>query len=576
MSKEVSSKTLPQAIDDGEKKQTTTSIDVSKVSSAATFEKDEKEDNKSSPAKPAPAIIEDSDSPTNTSSEETSTEVAVASIPPKESKVSQNENDNALAMALLASSPMTYENTKKSKFYTNAKGSLQTGDFEAALAIIESGITSIMSTLPDPDEMHECIAPLYYLYGTTLLYSIEESQENPENSLMASQVQQEQQQQEGGGDSAGDLEIAWENLETARSILSRCCGNEGESTSSDDKLSVEEKEERTMDLAQIYARLGDLSRHDGHFDRAINDYETCCESRREVLKGNKVWDRKIADIEYSLGITCLSLAAEAEKKLLDEMDDENKKIICTAKGATAATIKAQPTNEKEDKVNLSPEQITALREKSVRHYVQCSRILAGLIGVMCDRNPSEIAAADSDLETTEKKCAPKSNKGTKTTGLDENVSVPDQASVALSKIRERVSELKPTDAVDSATVHDLREMLDEIQETIDNFEKDREGLRDLSIMRKKAEEEANESDEPKTKPPELEETGTTTIGFGAQESPTFAVASASGGGFAAAKSISVDSGVAAAAPMMVIKKKKKKRDQKQSTGEESSAKRVKT
>ena len=68
------------------------------------------------------------------------------------------------------------------------------GDFEAALSSIELGITSALSLLSEQDELHESIAPLYYLYGTTLLYSIEESQENPENQLMAAQQQETEQE----------------------------------------------------------------------------------------------------------------------------------------------------------------------------------------------------------------------------------------------------------------------------------------------------------------------------------------------------------------------------------------------
>ena len=492
--------------------------------------------------------------------------------------------DDDLNDASFASAPMSYNNTKKSPFYIKAKAFLQTGDFEAALTTIESGIKTILTLLPEPDEMHESIAPLSYLYGTTLLYSIEESQENPENSMMAA----EQQQQQATDDSAGDLQIAWENLETARSIISNFSNNSNDNEKT--KMSAEEKEELSMDFAQIHARLGDLSRHDGHFERAINDYDTCCETRRNILQGDRVWDRKIADVEYSLGITCLSLAAEGEKNLLDEIDGEDKNVAGTNASASTASrpsaIKAQSGEEDEkSKVNLSPDQITALREKSVRHYVQSSRILAGMIAVMCDQNPTEIAAADINLENNEnKKCAAESVvvDGGKTTGLDENISVNDQASAALSAIRGRVSKLKPNDPEDNAQVHDLREMLDEIQETIDNSEKDREGLRDLGIMRKQAEEEIKKSDEFDKKATEAEpepEAGTTTIGFGAQNESPIESKSASGSETAATKSTSsLIASTTSARPMMVVKKKKKKRVElkKSEDDTEPGTKRVKT
>lgn len=479
---------------------------------------------------------------------------------------STNENGCKSNAGPAVDGPMTYTNTKNSTYYVKAKSHLQAGDFEAALSSIELGITSILSLLPEQNELHESIAPLYYLYGTTLLYSIEESQENPENQLMAAQQQEAEQDNDGG---AGDLQIAWENLETARNVLSRMC--------TDDKLNKELKEELVMDLAQIHGRLGDLSRHDGHYERAINDYELCCESRRNILIGDKVWDRKIADVEYSLGMTCLSLAAEGEKNLVDAMEgnDEGKagETKSSQSAAVASLDKAvAPPQDDDSKVNLSPERITALREKSYRHYVQCSRILAGIIAIICSQNPSETAAADSNLEHIEnKKMRSDDSKvgGGKTTGLDENRPVQEMASDALSILRKRVSTMKCDDADDNAKVHDIREMLDEIQETIDTSEKDREGLRDISLMRKKAEEDVKNNDE--TVNPKESESGTTTIGFG-QTGQTSDGKQTVTIGFAA-QNVSSESTKKPAVPMMVVKKKKKRDN---SQVEKVDAKRVKT
>ena len=145
---------------------------------------------------------------------------------------------------------------------------MQTGDFEATLSKIETGITTVLSLLPSHDDLHPSLAPLYYMYGTTLLYSIEESQDTAEASVMA----------QGGDDAAGDLQIAWENLESARNILTKI-SSDGTSSS------IEEEEERALDLAQIQSRLADLSRHNGHYDQAIRDYESCCETLRITLQG---------------------------------------------------------------------------------------------------------------------------------------------------------------------------------------------------------------------------------------------------------------------------------------------------
>ena len=153
---------------------------------------------------------------------------------------------------------LSYESTKQNPSYTEAKELLQVGDFEAALATIEGEISTTISLLSSlitssssssssntkdlyssNVDLHEALAPLYYLYGTTLLYSVEESQ-NPEESVMmntstTSTNNHENDDDNNDGDNqdeiggavstneeiTSDLQIAWENLETARSIIVR-------------------------------------------------------------------------------------------------------------------------------------------------------------------------------------------------------------------------------------------------------------------------------------------------------------------------------------------------------------------
>eukprot|EP00957_Ditylum_brightwellii_P040956 3101045-Ditylum_brightwellii.AAC.1 len=136
-----------------------------------------------------------------------------------------------------------------------------------------------LSLLPEPDDLHESIAPLYYLNGTTILYSVEES-EGDESAVMVGQVadagdagdvgdqhQQQQQQQESAMATAEDLQISWENLESARSILVRI------TTSSDFAPSASpEGKEKALDLAQVHHRLGDLQRANGNYAEAMQDY----------------------------------------------------------------------------------------------------------------------------------------------------------------------------------------------------------------------------------------------------------------------------------------------------------------
>ena len=456
--------------------------------------------------------------PTNAGEEE-------ASIP-----VASNVEATSADVALVASEPLTYFNTKNGPFYTKAKEILQTDDFEAALSMIETGLTTILSMLPGQDN-HEALGPLYYMYGTTLLYSVEESQDTAEASVMA----------QGAEQTAGDLEIAWENLETARSILTKL------------KCEGAEDEERVLDLAQIHCRLADLSRHNGHYEQAIQDYESCCEGRRNQLKGIKVWDRRIADVEYSLGMTCLLFAAEGEKNLMDKEDKEDDKDAhqnATIAAMAANTGASAPEHEK---VVLSLEQITVSRGKSIRHYVQCARILAGIIACKSNADPIKMSAADESLENNQnKKCSAE-----EATSSD-NTSVQEKASNALNTIRSRISKLKPGNPEDAGVIHDLTEMLDEIQETVDNCETDREGLRDVNKMRKKAEDDIKKADAMgaalASTDEALAEASTTTIGIG-DDYTSIGVTSIGFGAVSA--TTGQEDRKKSTAPMMVVKKKKK-------------------
>ena len=136
----------------------------------------------------------------------------------------------------------TYEGSQSSRHYTVAKTLLSSGDFETALATIEEGIQSLQQQLPEGQSLHEAMAPFHYLYGTTLLYSIEES------------TDPQQPMGDTGDDStADDMELAWEHLDLARTITETHQPN------------------KTLDLAQIYLRLGDLQRQNGQEENAGAD-----------------------------------------------------------------------------------------------------------------------------------------------------------------------------------------------------------------------------------------------------------------------------------------------------------------
>jgi hypothetical protein len=177
-----------------------------------------------------------------------------------------------------------------------------------------------------------------------------------------------------------------------------------------------------------------------------------------------------------------------------------------------------------------------------------------------------MSAADESLENNEnKKCSSKEAMSRDATSVQE------KASTALNIIRGRISKLKPSNAEDAGLIHDLTEMLDEIQETVDNCETDREGLRDVNKMRKKAEDDIKNADAmgatfASTNEAQSEES-TTTIGFGA----AVATAGMTIIGDAASTSTSQEVGKKPMAPMMMVKKKKKR-----DTIDQNDCKRAKT
>jgi hypothetical protein len=98
-----------------------------------------------------------------------------------------------------ASNDPSYATTRSSSLYDTAKTLLNQDAFESALSLIETGLSALASM--GCDDLHPALGPFYYLYGTTLLYSVEESQVDDANVMMNASEQQE--------DQVGDLQVAW-------------------------------------------------------------------------------------------------------------------------------------------------------------------------------------------------------------------------------------------------------------------------------------------------------------------------------------------------------------------------------
>lgn len=235
------------------------------------------------------------------------------------------------------------------------------------------------------------------------------------------------------------------------------------------------------------------------------DYETCLKLRRDLLPQ---FDRKIADAQYNLGLSYLSNSTELQK-------DDNADVA---------------------KLKVSQEHC----EKGIQLHVDCARTLCGQIASLTAVDPSLIfSTSDNGSDDSPK-------AGLKTTGLEDSQAAATDASKSLIAWRQAVATVSPVDPEDPR-VDDLKELLDEIQETVDEAERSQQAVREATQLKVMAQKAILQSDDGST----------TQIGFG---QPTLTNATAPA---AAAPSQQ---------PMMVVKKKKKR----DADGEANDAKRART
>ncbi|CAE7393999.1 NASP, partial [Symbiodinium microadriaticum] len=91
-------------------------------------------------------------------------------------------------------------------------------------------------------------------------------------------------------DEPSDMEIAWEALEVSRKIFE----TEGDPTH--DEF-----------LSEVYEALGDVSRFNGNFQGAIEEYKKCVQLREAALDDS---DRLLAQAHYSLAVAYIYNAGE--------------------------------------------------------------------------------------------------------------------------------------------------------------------------------------------------------------------------------------------------------------------------
>lgn len=505
----------------------------------------------------------------------------------------------------------TYFTTRFSSTFATARTLLNAGQFEDALTLIEAAITATRQVIGDDDELHESLAPLHYLYGTTLLYSVEESDDMVNGSAAAAQGA-------GGGPAANeemaeDLQIAWENLDLARTIM-EARGLVGEqemalATSSaasdkgvkdaDKKDAIENARTLLLDLSQIHLRLADLQKANSSYKECLADYAKALELRQAVLGP---YDRKVADVHYQLGVVCMTRAAEGGGAS-DEVSggvsgNATNGTAAAAAGASSgllppgaedgivgmmAAAASEAAAEAEAETKPTPAECHELRERSVQHYLACAQCFGGCIAKLCGvTNDKEIEDVVGKIQAVEgtagmvdegDKKMPAVEEGKKMGGTDEQEADEKHehqtyadASQTLAGIRAKCAELANTKKPASSTttdedmevVADLLSLLDELQETIDSQEEDLAGVHEVQEMKTKIEEEVKAADANPFGTAGAGAVGAdgsvTTIGFG---QPTASASATSATSTMAAAASGTSTGEAAR-PMMVVKKKKKR------------------
>ncbi|KAL3816670.1 hypothetical protein ACHAXA_003860 [Cyclostephanos tholiformis] len=534
--------------------------------------------------------------------------------------------------------PATYFTSKMSVAYQASNRLLKAGMLDDALSTLEGEMRRARGRGggDELDELHESLAPLYYLYGTTLLYSVEESddmmaddggggkvrgEEGEMNGAAAATTttttpgdgeddddddddddEDEVEDERGCGvgevadddgtvravaDPAMDLEVAWENLDLARAIVTRLVDDldvddGGEvvapvkSDEHDDAAATaditpgDRREELLLDLAQIHLRLGDLQRQNDNVRSCIDDYERSLSLRTRVVGR---YDRKVANCHFSLA----QVYAEAPNKILE------------GEGRVDAFVTGLVGPEGEGGVGvgvgggyeggesrLTEERKAEYRIRSSEHYLACGTSFAGMLAKMCGIVDADgfVSNVDDVAETSASAFASSASAYSASSSPSASSSIATDRAKAMSRLRQRTLTLvlPPTSSSSTrAEFDDIREIMDEIQEAMDSAEETESGLRCLGEMK------ANELKKREVKSgTTLDNSGSggegggmgddaivggavTTIGFGnpSPYSDTFGVGSGANVSF-------TDPAPASAAgqpTMMIVKKKKKPSEQ---------------
>ena len=256
-----------------------------------------------------------------------------SSSPPATLPPSAPMSDEVKAAPTLAP---TYFSTQALPAFATAKTLLQSSTTDC-MTVVQALLDETKASTND--DLHPAMAPLFYLYGTALLYEVEDKVE---------QMMDDTDQDGAADDIQEDGEIAWENLDTARTIIEQLM----KTTDLESGPEGANKASVSLDLAQIYSRLADLSQKNGHYQKAAEDY-TKCLALRNMFMGK--FEKKVGDAYISLAGVLMRLA------------------IGEGEGPTTTL----PQSDKE-----------AFAAESVKSYTLCGLTFAGMAANMLGLDPT--------------------------------------------------------------------------------------------------------------------------------------------------------------------------------------------
>ena len=427
----------------------------------------------------------------------------------------------------------TYESSKASSVYRQAKESLNQGDYETALSLIqhdglEAQLERLMAATTngtmtlDEASLHPSLAPFHYLYGTTLLYSMEEQQpddpvqqqeqeesvpeeqEDPDDNgaeqnvrdmvfVMPSHSQPPQAQEAPPEEDVDDLQIAYEHLDTSRLLLQSYI-QEKQEQQQEQPHNKDALQSLSLDLAQIWLRQGDLQRLNGQYQQAVDNYQSCLTLRQQQASENTTTTttpRSLADVHYQLALT-YSLLVGHESTRGDDATTAKEEDESEAKPAAAAAAAAVvPTDEDQEPI-VSPAQLHEWRQASLQHYATCAQLLtqhacSALGGSSTTERtlpvlPNVLVPHDNKTTKDDQKVSSSSSSAGATPTTQE---VWQQARSHVQALRDHVLQTHSTANHDTDNDKDdsVLELLNDIQEIVNEALVSEEGLHQVTALK---------------------------------------------------------------------------------------------